>query len=94
MSLSIAGGSNMRGGLPERSIIESPSRPNELDYLETNGVWTHDQRMMFGAAWGFFSAGAHPGLTPRERARIGVLLSIEFSSVLISSWLHWKQTRP
>jgi hypothetical protein len=67
---------------------------SRLDYLETNGIWTNDERMMFGAGWGFLSAGGHPGLTPREQARIGLLLSIEFSSILILAWHHWKQTRP
>jgi len=78
-----------------QSPIGLPSNlKGRFDYLETNGVWTNDQRMMFGAGWGFLSAGGHPGLPPREQARIGLLLSIEFSIVLISSWRQWKHARP
>jgi hypothetical protein len=38
---------------------------NRLDYLEKTGLFTTDEKAAFGAAWGFLSAGSHPGLTPR-----------------------------
>jgi len=67
---------------------------NRLDYLERNGLLTADERTAFGAAWGFLSAGTHPGLPPREQARMGILLSIEFSQMLVLKWLDWCQRHP
>ena len=64
---------------------------NRLDYLEKNGLLTADEKAAFGAAWGFLSAGNHPGLPPREQARIGLLLSIEFTQVLVMKWLDWRK---
>jgi hypothetical protein len=63
---------------------------NRLDYLERNNFLAPDEKAAFGAAWGFLSAGAHPGMTPREQARMGMVLSMEFSQMLIQKWLHWR----
>ena len=81
-----------RSGRPSIGLPSSMS--GRLSYLETNGVWTNDQRNMFGAAWIFLSTGGHPGITQKEHARMGLLLSIEFCNVLISGWLYWKTRKP
>jgi hypothetical protein len=39
---------------------------------------------------GFLSAGSHPGLPPREQARIGLLLSMEFCQMLLLKWQYWR----
>ncbi len=67
---------------------------NRWGYLEANGLLTSDEVAMFGAGWGFLSAGSHPGLPPREQARIGLILSMEFSQVLIMKWLDWRNQHP
>ncbi len=78
-----------QSGLVEKGL--PGGMKNRMDYLEEIGVWTNDERQMFGSAWGFLSAGGHPGLPPREQARIGLILAIEFSQVLIMNWQHWKR---
>ncbi len=67
---------------------------NRMDYLKTNGLLMADERDAFGAAWGFLSAGTHPGLTPREQARMGLVLSLEFGQALILKWQHWNANHP
>jgi hypothetical protein len=65
---------------------------NRFGYLVDNGLLTPDEKAAFGAAWGFLSAGNHPGLTPRDQARIGLVLSLEFGQMLIMKWLDWKRS--
>jgi hypothetical protein len=66
---------------------------NRLDYMEKIGLFSSDERAAFGAAWGFLSAGSHPGLPPREQARIGLVLSMEFCQMLLFKWQHWRQQK-
>jgi hypothetical protein len=83
----IQGTGQSRVGLPSGT-------KNRWKYLEDNQIITADENAMFGSAWGFLSAGNHPGLPPREQARIGLLLAMEFSQVLIMKWLHWRSQNP
>lgn len=54
-----------------RSVAGLPGgTADRLDYLEKNGLFTSDEKTAFGGAWGFLSAGSHPGLPPREQALI------------------------
>lgn len=64
--------------------------PNRLDYLQTVGFFTTDERAAFGAAWGFLSAGSHPGIPSRDEARIGLILSLEFAQVLLLKSVKWQ----
>jgi hypothetical protein len=62
---------------------------NRLDYLQTVGFFTADEKTAFGAAWGFLSAGSHPGIPSRDEARIGLILSLEFAQVLLLKFAKW-----
>jgi hypothetical protein len=62
---------------------------NRLQYLQDVGFFTPDEKTAFGAAWGFLSAGSHPGIPSREEARLGLILSLEFSQVLLLKFANW-----
>jgi len=62
---------------------------NRLQYLQDVGFFTPDEKTAFGAAWGFLSAGSHPGIPSREEARIGLILSLEFGQVLLLKFANW-----
>lgn len=62
---------------------------NRLQYLQDVGFFTPDEKAAFGAAWGFLSAGSHPGIPSRDEARIGLILSLEFAQVLLLKFTKW-----
>ena len=61
-----------------------------LQYLEDVGFFTSDDKAAFESAWGFLSAGTHPGIPPHELARIGLILGLEFSQLLLLKFADWK----
>jgi hypothetical protein len=56
---------------------------NRLNYLEQVGFFTTDEKTAVGAAWGFLSAGNHPGIPSRDEARIALILSLQFGLMLL-----------
>lgn len=63
---------------------------NRIKYLQEVGFFTTDEQAAFESAWSALSAGAHPGLTAREEARIGLVLALEFGQVLLLKVRNWK----
>jgi hypothetical protein len=63
---------------------------NRLNYLEQVGFFTTDEKTAVGAAWGFLSAGNHPGIPSRDEARIALILSLEFGLMLLLKFSNWK----
>jgi hypothetical protein len=78
---------NARGG---HSIGYPGGMANRLIYLEQVGFLTSDEKAAFGAAWGFLSAGNHPGIPSRDEARIALILSLEFAVILLLKFSNWK----
>lgn len=62
---------------------------NRLEYLQKVGFFSLDEHAAFGSAWGALSAGSHPGVPPRDEARIGLILAIEFSQLLVLKFNAW-----
>ena len=60
-----------------------------LQYLEDVGFFTSDDKAAFQSAWGFLSAGTHPGIPPHELARIGLILALEFGQLLLLKFANW-----
>jgi hypothetical protein len=56
---------------------------NQIQFLTKEGFIAADEEPAFLSAWGFLSAGAHPGLPPDEAGRVGLILCLEFTQVLI-----------
>jgi hypothetical protein len=77
---------NANGG---HSVGYPGGMANRLKYLEDVGFFTPDEKAAFGAAWGFLSAGSHPGISTRDEARIGLILSLEFSQLLLLKFANW-----
>jgi len=72
------------------SIVESRAThkaggglKNQIDFLFKENFVSADELQAFLAAWGFLSAGAHPGLPPDEAGRIGLIFGLEFTQVLL-----------
>jgi len=63
---------------------------NRLKYLEDVGFFTADEKTALGSAWGFLSAGTHPGIPSRDEARIALILSLEFGVMLLLKFSNWK----
>jgi len=63
---------------------------NRLKYLEDVGFFTADEKTAVGSAWGFLSAGTHPGIPSRDEARIALILSLEFGVMLLLKFSNWK----
>jgi hypothetical protein len=63
---------------------------NRLKYLEDVGFFTADEKTACGSAWGFLSAGSHPGIPSRDEARIALILSLEFGVMLLLKFANWK----
>lgn len=81
---------NANGG---HSVGYPAGMASRLEYLKGVGFFTHDEKTAFGAAWGFLSAGAHPGIPTRDEARIGLILSLEFGQLLLLKFLNWAANR-
>lgn len=56
---------------------------NQIEFLANQNFISADEQQAFLAAWGFLSAGAHPGLPPDEVGRIGLIFGLEFTQVLL-----------
>ncbi len=78
---------NAHGG---HSIGYPAGMSNRLIYLEQVGFFTSDEKTAVGAAWGFLSAGNHPGIPNRDEARIALILSLEFGVMLLLKFSNWK----
>jgi hypothetical protein len=78
---------NANGG---HSVGYPDAMANRLKYLEDVGFFTPDEKTAFGAAWGFLSAGSHPGIPTRDEARIGLILSLEFGVLLLLKFKNWR----
>jgi hypothetical protein len=63
---------------------------NRLTYLEQVGFFTSDEKTAVGAAWGFLSAGNHPGIPSRDEARMALILTLEFGVMLLLKFSNWK----
>lgn len=78
---------NSHGG---HSVGYPVGTANRLNYLEQVGFFTADEKTAVGAAWGFLSAGNHPGIPSRDEARIALILSLEFGVMLLLKFSNWK----
>jgi hypothetical protein len=72
------------------SLVESKTKnksggglKNQIEFLAKNEFISTDEQQAFLAAWGFLSAGSHPGLPPDEAGRVGFVLGLEFMQVLL-----------
>ncbi len=84
---SISGETNTSGGHSRGYPSDMKGR---LEYLQAVGFFTSDERTAFGSAWGFLSAGSHPGLPSRDEARIALVLALEFCQLLLLKFENWK----
>ena len=64
---------------------------NRIDYLESVGFLTADEKAAYRSGWGTLSAGSHPGVPEREQARIGLILALELSQLLLLKYENWKR---
>ncbi len=78
---------NVHGG---HSIGYPGGTANRLSYLEQVGFFTSDEKTAVGAAWGFLSAGNHPGIPSRDEARMALILTLEFGVMLLLKFSNWK----
>jgi hypothetical protein len=63
---------------------------HRIEFLSKTKFFTTDEEAAFRAAWGFLSAGNHPGLPEHVQARLGMVLSLEFGQALLIKWSNWK----
>ncbi len=56
---------------------------NQIEFLEREKFLSADDLQAFLSAWAFLSSGNHPGLSSEEQGRIGTILSLEFSQILL-----------
>jgi hypothetical protein len=56
---------------------------NQVEFLERETIFSNDDQQAFLSAWAFLSSGNHPALSPEEHGRIGTILSLEFSQILL-----------
>jgi hypothetical protein len=83
----ISSETHLHGG---HSIGYPGGTANRLNYLEQVGFLTTDEKTAVGSAWGFLSAGTHPGIPSRDEARIALILSLEFGVMLLLKFSNWK----
>jgi hypothetical protein len=56
---------------------------NQIDFLARENIFSPDDQNAFLSAWAFLSSGNHPGLSSEEQGRIGSILCLEFSQILL-----------
>jgi hypothetical protein len=56
---------------------------DKINFLTQEGVFSPDEQQATFSAWGFLSAGNHPGLPSEEEGRIGTILCLEFIQMLL-----------
>jgi hypothetical protein len=56
---------------------------NQVEFLEREKFFSTDDQNAFLSAWAFLSSGNHPGLSSEEQGRIGTILCLEFSQILL-----------
>jgi hypothetical protein len=63
---------------------------NRIDYLFNVEFLTADEKAALNSGWGSLSAGSHPGVPEREKARSGLVLALEFGQLLMLKFANWK----
>jgi hypothetical protein len=56
---------------------------NQIEFLERETFLSTDDQVAFISAWAFLSSGNHPGLSSEDQGRIGTILCLEFSQILL-----------
>lgn len=56
---------------------------DKINFLAQEGLFSADEQQAYFSAWGFLSAGNHPGLSSEEEGRIGTILCLEFIQILL-----------
>lgn len=56
---------------------------NQVEFLEKEKFFSTDDQQAFLSAWAFLCSGNHPGLSSEEQSRIGTILCLEFSQILL-----------
>jgi hypothetical protein len=63
----------------------------DVSFLSSNPQDRMDEELgAVRTVWAYLCAGGHPGLTPREDARIGLILALEFGQLLALKFKDWK----
>lgn len=83
----ISAETNLHGG---HSLGLPSATGPRIDYLKNVQFLTADEQAAFISAWRSLSAGAHPGVTERDQARIGLILALEFGQLLLMKFGNWK----
>ena len=63
---------------------------NRFTYLRQVGFLTDEEENGFRSAWGMLSAGSHPGIPAKDEARIGLILALELSQLLLLKYTNWQ----
>ena len=63
------------------SVGLSGNTKGRIGYLKSVGFFSDDECAAFLSAWGFLSAGNHPGIPQKAEARIGLILALEFGQL-------------
>lgn len=68
-----------------------PADENVRQYLFNSGFFTQEEWRGFNGVYGFLSAGAHPGITDQEAARLGRNFALGASHYALQKFQSWAQ---
>lgn len=80
---------NSRAG----ALTENPPIPHTFNFLAEFGFFTKDEWSAYSSAWGFLSAGDHPGVGDRDLARFSMTLAMTFGHACLEKLEHWDGNR-
>lgn len=75
------------------ALVEKPPIPHTLNFLAEFGFFTKDEWNAYSSAWGFLSAGDHPGVGDRDLARLSITLAMTFGHACLEKLEHWDGER-
>lgn len=72
-------------------FAERPSMKDLFEFLEKAGFLDADEKLAFSSAWGFLSAGGHPGISDRDSAHLSMILALTFGHATLLKLQRWDE---
>ncbi|HVZ85276.1 MAG TPA: hypothetical protein VG893_16485 [Terracidiphilus sp.] len=70
-------------------FASKPNMKDIFDFLQRSGFFSEDEKLAFLGAWGFLSAGAHPGIGDQDHAHLSMILALTFGHASLLKLRVW-----
>jgi hypothetical protein len=71
------------------NYADHPTLKDLFTFLERSNFLNKDEQLAFSSAWGFLSAGGHPGITAKDDAHLSKMLALTFGHAALLKLQVW-----